>query len=284
MRHLCLVAAGLMVMAGCGGKDAAKDDATATAKPAVSPADQVAALQEKYDAAMNEFRKKYSAADPKDRQALLESGFPKPEQYAADFLKLAREYPDDPAAVEALKWVATQVRTDAKNEAVDLLLERHADSPALAEVIPMLAADIGPDAESRLRTLATTARADNVRAIAAFSLATYLDRAARAAQVVKENEAAREYFEDSLEYLEGLKVDPAEKEKLYETIVNEFPDVVDSRGQKLADRAKSALFELRNLQVGMVAPDIEGNDLDGAPFKLSDYRGKVVLLDFWGNW
>ncbi len=36
--------------------------------------------------------------------------------------------------------------------------------------------------------------------------------------------------------------------------------------------------------VGEEAPDIEGNDLDGKSFKLSDYRGKVVLLDFWGDW
>jgi cytochrome oxidase Cu insertion factor (SCO1/SenC/PrrC family) len=35
---------------------------------------------------------------------------------------------------------------------------------------------------------------------------------------------------------------------------------------------------------GNPAPEIEGKDVDGKPFKLSDYRGKVVLLDFWGNW
>lgn len=35
---------------------------------------------------------------------------------------------------------------------------------------------------------------------------------------------------------------------------------------------------------GKPAPEIEGEDLDGHPFKLSDYRGKVVLLDFWGDW
>jgi hypothetical protein len=32
------------------------------------------------------------------------------------------------------------------------------------------------------------------------------------------------------------------------------------------------------------APEIAGKDLDGKAFKLSDYRGKVVLLDFWGHW
>ena len=41
------------------------------------------------------------------------------------------------------------------------------------------------------------------------------------------------------------------------------------------------LFGLRHLCVGSEAPDIEGEDQDGQRFHLSDYRGKVVLLDFW---
>jgi len=32
-----------------------------------------------------------------------------------------------------------------------------------------------------------------------------------------------------------------------------------------------------------VAPAIEGDDLAGKRFKLSDFRGKVVLLDFWAT-
>ena len=36
--------------------------------------------------------------------------------------------------------------------------------------------------------------------------------------------------------------------------------------------------------LGQLAPEIEGEDIEGAKFKLSDYRGKVVMLDFWGNW
>jgi predicted Zn finger-like uncharacterized protein len=38
------------------------------------------------------------------------------------------------------------------------------------------------------------------------------------------------------------------------------------------------------VQVGNTAQEIEGDDIDGKEFKLSDYRGKVVLLDFWGHW
>jgi cytochrome oxidase Cu insertion factor (SCO1/SenC/PrrC family) len=37
-------------------------------------------------------------------------------------------------------------------------------------------------------------------------------------------------------------------------------------------------------EVGNLAPEIQGEDLDGVKFKLSDYRGKVVVLDFWGDW
>jgi hypothetical protein len=37
-------------------------------------------------------------------------------------------------------------------------------------------------------------------------------------------------------------------------------------------------------EVGDLAPEIVGNDVDGSEFKLSDYRGKVVVLDFWGDW
>src|SRR5258705_202705 len=36
--------------------------------------------------------------------------------------------------------------------------------------------------------------------------------------------------------------------------------------------------------VGEVAPDIDGADVDGNRFKLSDYRGQVVALVFWGTW
>ena len=38
------------------------------------------------------------------------------------------------------------------------------------------------------------------------------------------------------------------------------------------------------LKVGDAAPEIVGEDIDGKPMKLSDFQGKVVVLDFWGDW
>ena len=48
--------------------------------------------------------------------------------------------------------------------------------------------------------------------------------------------------------------------------------------------AEGQLFEYRDLAIGKAVPDIEGEDTAGEQFKLSDYRGKVVLLDFWAHW
>ncbi|MCP4782081.1 MAG: redoxin domain-containing protein [Fuerstiella sp.] len=55
------------------------------------------------------------------------------------------------------------------------------------------------------------------------------------------------------------------------------------RNSTLQARAAGHL-NATNLVVGKVAPDMIGHDIDGESFRLSDYRGKIVLLDFWGDW
>ena len=52
----------------------------------------------------------------------------------------------------------------------------------------------------------------------------------------------------------------------------------------LAHRAGKELFKLRDLAAGRAAPELEGEDVDGKRFRLSDYRGKVVVLTFSGDW
>jgi peroxiredoxin len=38
------------------------------------------------------------------------------------------------------------------------------------------------------------------------------------------------------------------------------------------------------IEIGMTAPDFAAHTTDGGEFALSDARGRVVLLDFWGVW
>ena len=59
---------------------------------------------------------------------------------------------------------------------------------------------------------------------------------------------------------------------------------VEHLGMTYAQFAERALYELDHLQLHMQVPDFEAVDQDGVKFKLSDYAGKVVVVDFWGLW
>jgi hypothetical protein len=43
-------------------------------------------------------------------------------------------------------------------------------------------------------------------------------------------------------------------------------------------------YKPEDLEVGKKAPELEGMLVDGKKIKLSDLKGKVVVLDFWGDW
>ena len=88
---------------------------------------------------------------------------------------------------------------------------------------------------------------------------------------------------DRAAYLKS-KIDPAEIGKV-ETYLSDFVESAsDDTDAKVLALARKQLFEVQNLAAGKKALEISGQDLDGVEFKLSDYRGQVVVLDFWGDW
>ncbi len=61
----------------------------------------------------------------------------------------------------------------------------------------------------------------------------------------------------------------------------------DGEGYAKADATSPLLEEIGawiSPLLGWPAPEIESTTLDGEPFLLSELRGNVVLLDFWGPW
>jgi peroxiredoxin len=79
-------------------------------------------------------------------------------------------------------------------------------------------------------------------------------------------------------YIGGAIDDPITVEPLFMSLA---PTVRNSApGQNFAARLAVAKLTA----VGALAPDFTQNDVNDKPVKLSDFRGKYVLVDFWASW
>jgi peroxiredoxin len=67
-------------------------------------------------------------------------------------------------------------------------------------------------------------------------------------------------------------------------VVVHVPDDLSDAADAPLDVGAVTLKAAINLKAGDTAPDFSLSDLDGKALKLSDYRGKFVLLDFWATW
>ncbi|HKI69588.1 MAG TPA: TlpA disulfide reductase family protein [Verrucomicrobiae bacterium] len=88
-------------------------------------------------------------------------------------------------------------------------------------------------------------------------------------------------------YLEVFN-DPDKAKAAVERLKKDFPDT--KAGQN-ADRMiamidkQSAAMKIQNsLAVGTKFPDFSEKDVNGKPLSITNYKGKVVLLDFWATW
>jgi hypothetical protein len=178
-------------------------------------------------------------------------------------LKRAQKDEKEAGAVDLIGWLATRAGfMPAGRKAGEILLEKYPDHTAVTQVLENLGRGGSPDAEKTLRKLAESAAKENIKAAATLALAKHL--------------ASR---------VDSLSKNPAEMEKVVAESEKQFKIAIDlykdnAEKKKAAERGLAAL----NIREGKEAPEIKGPDLDGKDFKLSDYRGKVVLLDFWGNW
>ncbi len=81
-----------------------------------------------------------------------------------------------------------------------------------------------------------------------------------------------------LKGLTGPLLTAAQAEKYYKLLA---PEVQKSYyGQQVADFIRYA----DEAKIGDRYIDFQANNLEGAPVRVSDYNGKVLLLDFWGSW
>lgn len=227
-----------------------------------TPLEKLRDLLKEFQQAQQAFGEVYSKAKTdEERQKVFEEKYPNTEKFAERFLKLAQDHPKDTAAIDALVWVATFAGFGPSGEkALQVLARDHVASVKMAEICPQLGYLPGAEGPKLLRKLIAESPHAEVKGQATMALAQSLLRGNS-----------------------GDEAKTKEAEALFEEVIAKFATVKSFRST-LGEAAKSELFAMRNLAVGKAAPEITGEDIDGRPMKLSEFRGKVVVLDFWGHW
>ena len=185
----------------------------------------------------------------------------------------AAKYDRQDGAIRFLLWIAGNGKDADQDRAIATLIADHLTSPEFGEATAMIGRKSDRLGEARVRELLGEILAKNQDAdVQAQALL------ARAKLVL---ERRPHTTGDGAEEPGG---DDARKAAVAAAIADLERGIGKAQDGALKARLEGALFEQQHLQIGMSVPDIEGKDLDGVPFKLSDYKGKVVLLDFWGDW
>jgi len=220
-------------------------------------------LEQEFVQARAEWNKSLRAAaankDSEARAALLKN---RPAaRFVARFKAGAQAHAQTPDAVPFLIWLVRNTRGQEVLEHLQTLMEDHVADPGIRLAVARIAGirrDLGAQKARDLldKVIAKNPHAD-IQAQARFTRASgYVGTRA-----LKRSEPLRQLAIQDLKYV-----------------------LAKSSLASLQRLAKGLLFEAENLEPGLKAPDIQGEDLDGIAFKLSDYKGKVILLDFWGDW
>jgi hypothetical protein len=206
-----------------------------------------------------------AAVAAKDRDAMkeLQSAVKSPDldDYAERAWLISQKVSGDDRA-RCMIWTVQEIRAESKTDrALDVLFADYLKAPVMLELCEMpgfhymsLRGD-SEKAQARLSALAQDGATPLIKAWGMYANSFRLENQKDASDEDK---------------AEAAKLSAA-AEKLAE-------------GTELADLIGAPRFEKERLQIGMLAPDIVGHDLDGRPMKLSEFRGKVVVVDFWGDW
>ena len=207
-------------------------------------------------------------------------------------LALVQPAATDPAAAEALAWIVESAPgSESAAKAADLLERHHLTNEATLNLASRFDSAPMSWTESLLTKLSKAPLPEKSRARALLSLAKCVQSKAKIPAIFAQLEKPMfelmklRFGEQYVAKLQSGDADQLEKRAIamFQEVAGKFGEV-EYGDKTIADVAEAAIYEIENLSLSKAAPEIEGEDIDGVAFRLSDYRGKVVLLDFWGHW
>jgi thiol-disulfide isomerase/thioredoxin len=213
------------------------------------------ALNKELSQASTKFYKDYREAKKKDASVAYDFSKHPNHAFAPRFEEFADKWKGTPGAVRALNSLM-RIAPQKKRKAV---LERLLDDDHIG-----------------LKDIAN--------ALFNIRYATWADRPAALKRII-EKSLHRDVRGQAMLQLAWIQkyTQPKHALEVLARLKQEYGDV-SYRGQTLSVQADREIFEITRLSVGKEAPDIVGEDIGGVAMKLSDYRGRVVFLDFWGDW
>ncbi len=291
------------------GTPAAPTQAKVRAKPDStnvvdrSPDDQLDAILRQWDATIEANQKATKAQMGTDaKQALAQANSSKLQDVNTRMLELAIRHPRTNAAEQALVWIVTHNSSLISDKVWESLARNYARSDRIKQLLSRQRVGFqwaSQSVEDLLRNTLGQNPYREIRGLACYWLAEMLEFRAEGLRLwpilsPRQAEQWREGFRPQ-DFERIIKQDPKlledEVARLYERIIAEFPMVENNDAHcglppqilgrpaiHLADVAKVHLDAMHRLLPGKPAPKIQGIDLAGRPMKLSDFRGKVVVL------
>jgi len=268
----------LMVL-GFLASTAVAQEKTPDKEAPVSP--ELQALVKDYESATRKFsmelRHAYETAKRSGEQATFDFKKEHPGgTYSKRFLALAEKDPESPTGFQAIRMALnTSGGPDGKAGtwagSIKLLRDHYAAKPGIKKMISMVGGFGDETGDGFVRDVIAKNPDRELQAKAYQSLAEAREEIAETAKMLKENEELRK----RLEKTRGKEIDKLmargdsarkEAEALRNTLREKYADLV------------------ADLAIGRPMPELTSEDLEGKTVKLSDLKGKVVVIDIWATW
>lgn len=253
-----------LVGASCAADPSAKDDPAAVA--AIEKAYKAfSSGQEKILAEYQKLQQK--KASKEELQAVIDRYYTLSADEIPKLFVLAKKAPRSQAAFQVFELVVMQGGDDAAS-AKEIFVEHHLDKPWIKQYAQMLGQGFDPSAIELLEKIREKNPDREVQAWAELGMG------------VCHLKLIKSDAEKQAEHVERART-------ILSEVGQKYADIEMRPGVTLAEYAVEQASKIDAnvaLSVGKEIIDLEGEDTDGKKFKLSDYRGKVVLIDFWAFW
>jgi len=215
--------------------------------------EQIEAVTSEFDQKSNAFVRKLRAEKDWDEKRKLNKQQPDPQIPVDKVITLAKKDFKAEGVEQGLGWCAKKTARGPQSlEVLDLILTHYNEGAIVGSLVSNYSRVRGVE---ELRLIVEKSGNEKVRQSSTYYLASTLSKR-------KATKAEGITLMKALRATDGLA----------------------ESNPKLHKQIESDFFVAENLSIGCKAPDIVGKDHEDKQFKLSDYKGQVVLLDFWGIW